>query len=288
MMMMFMRNRTSRAVSNPLMVADHSSSQQSTNQTYAARTILSSLFGSPKFMELINNHSFSGAATEAMMRSPTSVLDSKALSSSPFGFGINPFFSYGNNNKSSPQSKSFIIDKIESQGIGLALVCALNEIEESFDEKNSGDGSMKGSVLFGTQLRLKIKDSKKSGDFDSMIREEAVEEAAGVDGDQTLSEMELSEEYTCVISHLGPYPKTTHIFNNCIVEQNYFSVPQKSHYYYASASFLSFCYTCKKHLHQKMDIFIYKGEKAFCSPECRYTEIELDGGLDSGSESDSD
>ncbi|CAI0459696.1 unnamed protein product [Linum tenue] len=33
----------------------------------------------------------------------------------------------------------------------------------------------------------------------------------------TSGEMELSEDYTCVISH-GPIPKTTHIFDDCIVD----------------------------------------------------------------------
>jgi hypothetical protein len=31
------------------------------------------------------------------------------------------------------------------------------------------------------------------------------------------SEMELSEDYTCVITH-KPIPRTTHIFYNCIIE----------------------------------------------------------------------
>lgn len=31
-------------------------------------------------------------------------------------------------------------------------------------------------------------------------------------------EMELSEDYTCVISY-GPNPKKTHIFDNCVVER---------------------------------------------------------------------
>ncbi|KAE8675082.1 hypothetical protein F3Y22_tig00111693pilonHSYRG00007 [Hibiscus syriacus] len=41
--------------------------------------------------------------------------------------------------------------------------------------------------------------------------------------DLPVTEMELSEDYTCVISH-GPNPRTTHIFDNCVVE-SYFSVP---------------------------------------------------------------
>uniref|UniRef100_A0A6N2KNI3 FLZ-type domain-containing protein n=2 Tax=Salix TaxID=40685 RepID=A0A6N2KNI3_SALVM len=87
-----------------------------------------------------------------------------------------------------------------------------------------------------------------------------------------MSEMELSEDYTCIITH-GPNPTTTHIFDNCVVE-NYCSLPDMSKS--EPKTFLSFCYTCKKNLQQKNDIYIYRGEKAFCSQECRYQEMLLD------------
>ncbi|XP_072991628.1 FCS-Like Zinc finger 8-like [Typha latifolia] len=100
-------------------------------------------------------------------------------------------------------------------------------------------------------------------------------------------EMELSEDYTCVISH-GPNPRTTHIFDNCIVEScsdgfiplrkdNRFS-PDHVSLVYGQDDFLSYCHTCKKHLGQGKDIFMYRGEKAFCSSECRYQEMLFDEG----------
>ncbi|OIW05007.1 hypothetical protein TanjilG_06419 [Lupinus angustifolius] len=247
-------------------MADHhtsSSPQQSTNQTYAT-TILPSLFASPKFIDFTNNNYLSG--TEAL-RTPTSVLDTKPLIS-PFGFFGYPF-SYAYNRKSS------YIHRLESKNIGLALVSALKD--EPFDE-NSGEPN-KGNVLFGTKLRLKVKESQNKDDSTREV----------VEGVVSMSEMELSEEYTCVISHHGPNKKTTHIFNNCIVEENYshFSVPKNSHLYAISESFLSFCYTCKKHLDQTKDIFIYRGEKAFCSPECRYREMVLDHNSESDIETHS-
>ncbi|TKY58201.1 hypothetical protein E2542_SST15257 [Spatholobus suberectus] len=108
------------------------------------------------------------------------------------------------------------------------------------------------------------------------------------------SEIELSEDYTCVISH-GPNPKTTHIFCDCILgtRANDF----KSHYKneeegkglslfsvsslhapnrYPSDDFLSFCYRCNKKLEEGKDIYIYRGEKAFCSLSCRAIEIMID------------
>ncbi|XP_072990764.1 FCS-Like Zinc finger 13-like [Typha latifolia] len=41
------------------------------------------------------------------------------------------------------------------------------------------------------------------------------------------------------------------------------------------ADFLSCCYLCGKRLHGK-DIYMYRGEKAFCSAECRYRQITSD------------
>ncbi|CAL9768653.1 unnamed protein product [Musa acuminata subsp. burmannicoides] len=41
------------------------------------------------------------------------------------------------------------------------------------------------------------------------------------------------------------------------------------------ADFLSHCHLCRKRLHGK-DIYMYRGEKAFCSMECRYQQIVSD------------
>lgn len=93
------------------------------------------------------------------------------------------------------------------------------------------------------------------------------------------TDMELSEDYTCVIAH-GPNPRTTHIFDNCIVEScstghNYAPSPrQKRSLAGDSVSFLAFCHVCKKSLGQGKDIFMYRGEKAFCSNECRHHHHE--------------
>ncbi|OIT28081.1 PREDICTED: protein MARD1-like [Nicotiana attenuata] len=41
------------------------------------------------------------------------------------------------------------------------------------------------------------------------------------------------------------------------------------------SDFLSSCHLCQKKLHGK-DIYMYRGEKAFCSTECRYRQIAID------------
>ncbi|CAA2970082.1 protein MARD1-like [Olea europaea var. sylvestris] len=102
----------------------------------------------------------------------------------------------------------------------------------------------------------------------------------------SFEEMELSEDYTCVITR-GPNPKTTHIFDNSIIEsccggvklsenktKNVFS---RNCSHSPSMDFLSFCYTCKVSLGPDKDTYMYRGEKAFCSHECRCQEMCSEG-----------
>ncbi|KAI9110315.1 hypothetical protein K1719_018757 [Acacia pycnantha] len=110
-------------------------------------------------------------------------------------------------------------------------------------------------------------------------------------GSLSAREIELSEDYTCIISH-GPNPKRTHIFGDCILEchktdSTQFSqkeepemrfykistLSQESANPYPSDNALSFCYSCKKKLEEGKDVYIYRGEKAFCSFDCRSEEI---------------
>lgn len=109
-------------------------------------------------------------------------------------------------------------------------------------------------------------------------------------GSLSAHEIELSEDYTCIISH-GPNPKTTHIFGDCILEchnneltnfdkkaEPETKVPQlgkspQTSNTYLSDGFLRFCYSCKKKLEKNEDIYMYRGEKAFCSFDCRSEEI---------------
>ncbi|KAL2897667.1 Protein MARD1 [Bienertia sinuspersici] len=109
-------------------------------------------------------------------------------------------------------------------------------------------------------------------------------------------EIELSEDYTCVISH-GPNPKTTHIFGDCVLEchptgievgskresldetstclENCLQIPAAPSAY-PSNGFLSYCHFCKKKLEEGKDIYMYRGEKAFCSWDCRLEEISIE------------
>ncbi|XP_042518989.1 FCS-Like Zinc finger 14 [Macadamia integrifolia] len=44
---------------------------------------------------------------------------------------------------------------------------------------------------------------------------------------------------------------------------------------FPTTDFLSSCHLCRKKLHGR-DIYMYRGEKAFCSTECRYQQIVTD------------
>ncbi|TXG69107.1 hypothetical protein EZV62_004042 [Acer yangbiense] len=106
----------------------------------------------------------------------------------------------------------------------------------------------------------------------------------GYVGSLSACEIALSEDYTCITCH-GPNPKTTHIFGDCILEgppvhelanfdRKEVETPQVAKCpAYPSDDFLSFCYLCNKKLERGADIYMYRGEKAFCSIECREEEI---------------
>ncbi|CAI9755647.1 unnamed protein product [Fraxinus pennsylvanica] len=114
---------------------------------------------------------------------------------------------------------------------------------------------------------------------------------SGFIGSVPAREVELSEDYTCVRTH-GPNPKVTHIFGDCILECHdkladvfeetleEIPLPQAAECSdvfpsYPSSDFLKFCYSCKKKLEGE-DVYMYRGEKAFCSWSCRSQVILID------------
>ncbi|KAJ1261988.1 hypothetical protein BS78_09G071800 [Paspalum vaginatum] len=113
------------------------------------------------------------------------------------------------------------------------------------------------------------------------------------------TEVEQSEDYTCIIAH-GPNPKTTRIFGDCILEPctdrvsdgesvDAMEVKEGAESYWlvkcfddgeAGEEFLSSCVSCKKKLDGN-DSCIYRGDKAFCSGNCRDQEILTEEGENS-------
>ncbi|XP_034931096.1 FCS-Like Zinc finger 8 [Populus alba] len=284
-----LRNRSRAVTSKQTLMTEHST-QSPSNQNYAKLT--TSFLSSPRFKAF----TFKALPEAEPMMSPTSILDTtKPL------FPFKTPFSYDINQPKSPKvfsENKHSWDKTDSKGIGVALIDDTPSCVKPVKENdNHFSKPSNRTVLFGTKLRVQIpplpnsilspvQSPKSPGDFGIKTSMNSQLSASGsvnsgiqakdspqvFKGCMSMSEMELSEDYTCVITH-GPNPKTTHIFDNCIVE-NYCSLSDTSKS--VPRSFLSFCYTCKKNLEQKNDIYIYRGEKAFCSQECRYQEMLLD------------
>jgi len=97
------------------------------------------------------------------------------------------------------------------------------------------------------------------------------------------SGMENSESYTCVTSY-GPKSSTKYVYTHCGMkcETVQYPVQKQPAWSYSNvavlpvAHFLSACYLCKRQLNHGKDIYMYRGDKAFCSVECRYQQILVD------------
>ncbi|XP_042427290.1 FCS-Like Zinc finger 8-like [Zingiber officinale] len=110
--------------------------------------------------------------------------------------------------------------ELRSKPIGLGIVDALIE------DAAKGSRSM---ILFGSQLKTKIPsmDSPSSPiefgvkNKDSLLALVSpgapFSPPAFAAGSVSVAELEKSEDYTCIISR-GPNPKTTHIFDDCVLE----------------------------------------------------------------------
>ncbi|XP_074280800.1 FCS-Like Zinc finger 13-like [Silene latifolia] len=90
------------------------------------------------------------------------------------------------------------------------------------------------------------------------------------------------EEFTYVTSHGTEKSITTRVYcpaiNQSIGVFDISSSPARlfdDSYRSSDYDFLSSCQLCRKTLHGK-DIYMYKGEKAFCSEECRQRQIGID------------
>jgi len=191
------------------------------SEKYNKKPSSSSFFSSPR---LFTNFTPKGSHETETMMSPTSTLDSK-----PFSGFKNPFWSETNSPRTPGSEHKRYWDKLDSKGVGLGLVDALVD-----EDKHGGEVSSKSEsrmVLFGSQLKIQIPPLSPSES--SKFVAEKGKCASGVAdannsqrvfvGCLSASEMELSEDYTRVISR-GPNPRTTHIFDNCIIESSCFEL----------------------------------------------------------------
>lgn len=246
------------------------------------RPTSSSLFSSPRLFATITNNPKEPSEADVAVMSPTSILDTKPFSSLRSSFQDSP-------RGHEAEHRRAWETKLDTRGIADALSVG--------NSNQNSRGPENPVVLFGSHLRIQIPplpssslsmtDSPKTtmefgiknrssqlGICQSPAAKRSVFEPIGspgvITGCLSMSEMEMSEDYTCVISH-GPVPRTTHIFDNCIVEscssavelsalekQARFSAEKFTVNHYPSQNFLSSCHTCKKNLDQGKDIYMYR------------------------------
>lgn len=278
-----MLRKRSRATTKQALMADYSSIPSPTENL---RKPTSSIFLSPRLFAGFASKGLNASPDTESVLSPTSILDTKLFSALR-----NPF--WPDSPKSSPEAKTNF-DKLDSRGVGLGIVDELVTDEFSDIKLNKSQSRM---VLFGSQLKIQIPPLSSSvlspaadfsprspADFGIKTRSTSQKSPFGsansglggpgpnsprvFAGCLSASEMELSEDYTCVITH-GPNPKTTHIFDNCIVEsccgvvgmsngRKEYGFHGSRSMSYPSESFLSFCYSCKKNLGHGKDIYMYR------------------------------
>ncbi|XP_033136707.1 FCS-Like Zinc finger 11 isoform X3 [Brassica rapa] len=204
------------------------------------------------------------------VRSPKSPLEFKMLST----MAADPLF------LRSPRS-SLAAHLNSPAKVGLSIVDSLGD-----------DRILSPDVVFGPALRIKSSDIKdkhpkslkiekeRSGvifeigsfsadDCPTKTRVLSQSKFPRIGSDNAFSsedEMEMSEDYTCIITH-GPNPKTTHIYGDQVSELDSM---------FPLDNFLSVCNFCNKKLVLGKDIYMYRGEKAFCSAECRSEEMTID------------
>lgn len=188
-----------------------------------------------------------------------------------------PFFLSSSN--SNDQNKSVKRFGEQNGVVGLGIVVALNNDSPGQNNNNTQN------PVFAVSPRsdpIPIFSSKRPNTKDDV-------------------EIELLEEYTCVISHVGNnLIKKREYFDDGLMRKNgslatsywvstngggggggVFCAPSPpvvsggGMMVFEDVDFLSSCCLCKKKL-QGLDIFMYRGEKAFCSEECRYTQISVD------------
>ncbi|VVB06704.1 unnamed protein product [Arabis nemorensis] len=206
----------------------------------------SSLFTSPKFRFFTSKITPFDSDNLSLI-SPTSILD------------INPSIFSKN-----PKPTSYFEPTIpDPQRFHSPDAIGLADLVKNRDSTNREDRKSKlhvnKMVLFGSKLRVRI----PSGDFGTKTMRYHGQVSPCLQAKVlTVSEIDQTEDYTRVISH-GPNPTITHIFDNSVfVETTPCSVslqpPVAMETKKMESNFLSYCYTCKKNLDKKQDIFIYR------------------------------
>jgi hypothetical protein len=209
---------------------------------------------------------------------------------------VNPFGYDRNKSKAPSAETNCSTNKQEPKAIGRALI---DSIVEEKGDGNDGNFSkpINRMAVLGSKLKVQIpvlnppsslspmESPKSPADFGIKTRSSQLPSplcgtpTKNLNRQLSLKEMEMSEDYTCVTTH-GPNPKTTHIYDDCIVEsccgddtkfsdhkittENSFDTGDSSS---PAADLLSSRHACKGILGQSKDIFMSGEERGFCSHE---------------------
>ncbi|KAK8597645.1 hypothetical protein V6N13_095045 [Hibiscus sabdariffa] len=147
------------------------------------------------------------------------------------------------------------VKRFDAGGVGLGIVAALDK---------STTGSCRHAVC---SSNLIVASSGKNFD--------------GVRGRYEDLEMDKEEEFTYVISH-GSGSSSTKVYYDVKEMETPPPPPAAAaaarfveDVSFPTSDFLSCCHLCRKQLHGR-DIYMYRGENAFCSSECRSTQMMMD------------
>nr|GMD32159.1 protein mard1 [Ipomoea batatas] len=169
-----------------------------------------------------------------------------------------------------PTSPRSPLKSFDLGGVGLAIVAAL--------EKSCERGEIAGrKVVCSRNSRRSVPIPVSSGRIPARI--------VGSFG-RSLEEEEEEEEYTVVTCRGSDNKPYTKVYGEVPSSRNPARSNRPSVFMISPArlgdipacpdsDFLSSCHLCRKKLSGK-DIYMYRGETAFCSTECRYRQIVMD------------
>ncbi|XP_031505684.1 FCS-Like Zinc finger 14-like [Nymphaea colorata] len=171
--------------------------------------------------------------------------------------------------------------KKESEGVGLGIVAAMN------NSSKTQEAIFSPKSTISAILAVPIKNHQASQPIPIAPARPSSPRLGG-NTFETEAELELSESYTCVISHHGPNSIRKHEYfyeerredevgnlwrnSSCVF---FASPPRYQGNTFQNDGFLQYCHLCRKRL-QDQDIYMYRGDKAFCSVECRCQQIMND------------
>lgn len=131
--------------------------------------------------------------------------------------------------------------------MGLGIVAAMNESSDTQDPLSAAISTRTAkAALSPRSVPIPIVSSKAVTKLTGPMSKE--------------DEMELSESYTCVISHVGNEPLRKHEYferQGSDYMENFGPPPPKAVVDVPVADFLSSCHLCRKKL-QGLDIFMYR------------------------------